>query len=125
MFLVEVCNRQYNLGVLVQQVASSSGHTAAAWLIDACFDEDADALMKCCSLPYVCSFVDGAVRPIPRPIEGQWLFHSDHKCIHALKLYSVMSPYGITEHLFGPVEGRRHDAHVLQESGLLLKMSII
>jgi hypothetical protein len=40
-------------------------------------------------------------------------------CMHALKFQMVMSPYGIMAHLFGPLEGRRHDAAMLQESGLL------
>jgi hypothetical protein len=39
--------------------------------------------------------------------------------MHALKFQMVMSPYGIMAHLFGPLEGRRHDAAMLQESGLL------
>lgn len=32
---------------------------------------------------------------------------------------SVMAPNGIIAHLFGPIEGRRHDAFMLGESNLL------
>lgn len=35
---------------------------------------------------------------------------------------SVVSPNGMICHLFGPVEGRRHDAFMLAESGLLPKL---
>ena len=41
------------------------------------------------------------------------LFYSGHKHIHTLKFQSVMSPFGIIVHLFGPVEGQRHVAHTL------------
>ena len=74
---------------------------------------------KLCPLLYVWGFIDGTARPIPRPIHGQRLFYSGHKRVHALKFQMVMSPYGIMAHLFGPLEGRRHDAAMLQESGLL------
>ena len=39
--------------------------------------------------------------------------------MHASKFQSVMSPFGIISHLFGPMEGRRHDAAMQHESGLL------
>ena len=49
----------------------------------------------------------------------QEVTHNGYKRIHALKFQSVTAPYGLIAHLFGPVEGRRHDAYNLCESGLL------
>ncbi|KAJ8017757.1 hypothetical protein HOLleu_44613 [Holothuria leucospilota] len=45
--------------------------------------------------------------------------YNGHKRIHALKFQSVTTPNGLIAHLYGPVEGRRHDAYILRESGLL------
>ncbi|KAM7436750.1 hypothetical protein ABFA07_013482 [Porites harrisoni] len=45
--------------------------------------------------------------------------YSGHKRVHCLKFQSVMAPNGIIAHLFGPIEGRRHDAFMLGESNLL------
>ena len=45
--------------------------------------------------------------------------YNGRKRIHTLKFQSVTAPNGLTAHLFGPVEGRRHDAYILHESRLL------
>ena len=37
-------------------------------------------------------------------------------------LKSMCAPNGLIVHLFGPIEGRRHDAYVLSQSGLLNKL---
>ena len=39
-------------------------------------------------------------------------------CSDLLNLQSVHAPNGLIAHLFGPIEGRRHDAFMLGESGL-------
>ncbi|ETV69901.1 hypothetical protein H257_14500 [Aphanomyces astaci] len=44
---------------------------------------------------------------------------SGHKLIHCLNYQGVTAPDGICVHFFGPVEGRRHDATMLRESGLI------
>lgn len=64
-------------------------------------------------------FVDGTVRPISRPDENQRIVYNGHKRVHALKFQSVAVPNGLIANLSGPVEGRRHDAGILDESGLL------
>ena len=64
-------------------------------------------------------FVDGTVRPISRPDENQRIVYNGHKRVHTLKFQSVAVPNGLIANLFGPVEGRRHDAGMLDESGLL------
>ena len=68
-------------------------------------------------------FIDGTVRPICRPIDGQRLFYNGHKRVHALKFQSVTYPNGIIANMFGPVEGRRHDAYLLAESNLIEKLA--
>ena len=90
-----------------------------AWLTTIRLREGADAVLQWCPLANVWGFIDGTAMAIPRPVEAQRLFYSGHKRMHALKFQSVMTPFGIIAHLFGPLEGRRHDAAMLQESGLL------
>ena len=45
--------------------------------------------------------------------------YNGHKRVHALKFQAVVIPSGLVANLYGPVEGRRHDAGMLKESGLL------
>ena len=47
------------------------------------------------------------------------MVYNGHKRVHALKFQSVAVPNGLIANLSGPVEGRRHDAGMLDESGLL------
>lgn len=64
-------------------------------------------------------FIDGTVRPICRPGHHQRVVYNGHKRTHALKYQIVTTPDGLISHMYGPVEGRRHDAGVFGESGLL------
>ena len=63
--------------------------------------------------------IDGTVRPISQPEEEQRLVYNGCKCVHTLKFNSLVIPNGLIANLFGPVEGCRHDAGMLSESGLL------
>ena len=65
-------------------------------------------------------FIDGTLRPIRRPEKRQRAVYNGHKRVHALKFQAVALPNGIIANLFGPVEGRRHDAERLRppNSGL-------
>ena len=92
-------------------------------------------------------FIDGTVRPIARPTVNQRIMYSGHKRVHCLKFQvgvlclhmylngcivddhgslqipSLVSTLnGLIAHLFGPVEGRRHDAFMLSVSGLPNKL---
>lgn len=53
------------------------------------------------------------------PSRWQWQAYNGHKKYHALKFQAIMLPNGMFGHLYGPVEGRRNDAFLLSESGLL------
>ena len=64
-------------------------------------------------------FIDGTVMPICRPSQNQREVYNGHRRTHALKCQSVVLPNGLIANLFGPMEGRRHDAALLAESGLL------
>ena len=64
-------------------------------------------------------FVDGTVRQICRPGKNQRVVYNGHKRVHALKFQAVALPNGIVANLFGPVEGRRHDAGMLKDSSVL------
>ncbi|RXN37054.1 Retrovirus-related Pol polyprotein from transposon 412 [Labeo rohita] len=64
-------------------------------------------------------FIDGTVRPIARPGITQRILYNGHKRIHSLKYQAVAIPNGLIAHLYGPVEGRKHDSGMLAESGLM------
>jgi hypothetical protein len=67
-------------------------------------------------------FIDGTVRPIARPKRNQRIMFSGHKRIHCIKFQAVVAPNGLVAHMFGPIEGRRHDAFMLGASGLAPKL---
>lgn len=67
----------------------------------------------------VWGFIDGTLRATCRPIHHQRIFYNGHKRHHGVKYQAVTAPDGLITHLYGPVEGCRHDAGVLQESRLL------
>ena len=67
----------------------------------------------------VWAYLDGTTRPICRPIENQRLVYNGKDRVHALKYQAVTTLDGIIVHLAGPIEGARHDSHMLRESGLL------
>lgn len=52
----------------------------------------------------------------------QLQFYNGHKRKHAIKFQSLLLPNGIIANLFGPVNGRRHDGHLLAKSDLLSKL---
>ena len=64
-------------------------------------------------------FIDGTCRPNCRPTFNQRLLYSGHKRVHGLKFQIISTPNGLIANLFGPVEGRKHDAGMLRMSGLL------
>jgi hypothetical protein len=73
----------------------------------------------------VWSFIDGTCRPICRPKRFQRRCYTRYKRCHALKFQSVVVPDGFVAHLRGPSPGARHDARVLQESGILPELQAI
>ena len=68
-------------------------------------------------------FIDGTVRGISRPDTNQRVVYNGHKRVHGLKFQSVALPNGLIGNLYGPVEGSRHDAAMLKDSGLLNDLS--
>ena len=64
-------------------------------------------------------FVDGTVRRICRPGTNQRVMYNGHKKVHAIKFQSVVAPNGMVANLYGPMEGKRHDATMLARSNLL------
>ena len=90
------------------------------YLSPANLEKYADAVhSKGAALQNCWGFIDGTVRPICRPSRNQRLVYNGHKRVHAIKFQSVVTPNGLIAHLFGPVEGRRHDSGLLAMSGLL------
>ena len=89
------------------------------WLTRQRLEEDAQAVHAKGPLSNVWGFIDGTAQPIARPKRSQRLWYSGHKRQHVQKFQGVTTPFGILVHLFGPVEGSRHDAAMLRMSGLL------
>lgn len=63
-------------------------------------------------------FVDGTVRPVCRPGTNQRLLYNGQKKVHAIKFQSVAVPNGLVANMYGPVEGKRHDRYMLNQSDL-------
>ena len=58
----------------------------------------------------VVGFIDGTGIRVARPGGGlQRCMYSGHKRDHVMNFQSVVTPGGLLFHLYGPVEGRRHD----------------
>ena len=90
------------------------------WLEPAQLQTYADSIfIKGAPLKNCIGFVDGTVRLICRPTRHQRVCYNGHKRIHALKFQSVVIPCGLIAHLYGPVEGRRHDCALLRMSRLM------
>ena len=71
------------------------------------------------SLDRCVGFIDGTALFVSRPGGGlQRACYSGHKRKHALKFQNLLTPDGLFFHLFGPVEGRRHDMTLYHESGM-------
>jgi nuclease HARBI1 len=59
------------------------------------------------------------LNPICRPGKWQKECYSGHKRTHGLKYQSIVVPNGLMANLYGPIPGRRHDSHMLNESDVL------
>ncbi len=110
--------------LVIEQLFDRYGHLLTSldqpWLSRHNLKLFADAIHdKGAALDNCWGFIDGTVRPICRPIRNQRAVYNGHKRVHALKFQSVVAPNGLIANLFGPVEGRRHDAAMLVMSGLL------
>jgi hypothetical protein len=71
------------------------------------------------SLDNVVGFIDGTALEIARPGGlGQRATYSGHKRRNCVKFQAVSAPDGLILHLFGPVEGRRHDMTLYRESNI-------
>ncbi|KAF7312656.1 hypothetical protein MIND_00279800 [Mycena indigotica] len=66
----------------------------------------------------VVGFIDGTIRRIARPVRNQRLVYNGWKRTHCLKYHAIVTPDGLISHIFGPVEGRRHDETLYQQSGI-------
>jgi hypothetical protein len=75
-----------------------------------------------CPLQNCVGFIDGTVRPICRPKYEQERVYNGHKRRHAMKYQGIFLGNGIML-LYGPWERRRHDAHLLTQSGVLHQLA--
>ena len=67
----------------------------------------------------VVGFIDGTGIRVARPGGGlQRCMYSGHKRDHVMKFQSVVTPDGLLFHLYGPVEDRRHEMTMYNESGM-------
>ncbi|XP_015772316.1 PREDICTED: uncharacterized protein LOC107350588 [Acropora digitifera] len=108
LILSEVCNYVYN----------THGHLLSdlnqPWLQPNQLQAFADAIhQKGAALNNCWGFIDGTVRPLCRPGENQRVLYNGHKRVDGIKFQSVVAPNGMIANLYGPVEGKRHDAGML------------
>lgn len=78
-----------------------------------------------CPLDRCFGFIDGTLVPTCRPGDNQEVAYNGHKRVHGLKFQSVTTPDGLLRDFHGPYEGQRHDAAILNESGLLDRLQAI
>ena len=69
-------------------------------------------------LDCIAALIDGTLQKNARPVRNQRLVYNGWKRIHCLKYHFVITPDGIIIHVYGPVDGRRHDETIFKESGL-------
>ena len=70
-------------------------------------------------LQNIWGFIDGTLRKTARPLYFQRHAYSGHKRCHGLKFQTVVTPDGLIACMWGPMNGNRHDSHMLRESSLL------
>lgn len=66
----------------------------------------------------VFGFIDGTVRPIPKPSYLQAAVYNGKDRVHAIKYQALVTPDGMLNQLAGPWPGARHDMHMLHQSKL-------
>ena len=66
----------------------------------------------------VFGFIDGTVRPIPKPTYLQAAVYNGKDRVHAIKYQALVTPDGMLQQLAGPWPGSRHDMHMLHQSQL-------
>ena len=93
------------------------------WLSPNCLQLFADAIhTKTAPLDNCWGFIDGTVRPCCRPAINHRIVYNGYKRVHGIKFQSVVTRNGLTANLFGPVEGRKHDSGMLEDSGLCTQL---
>ena len=69
------------------------------------------------SMSHCIGFIDGTKLQISRPKgRSQRATYSGHKRINCIKFQAISAPDGLILHLFGPVEGGKHDLTMYRES---------
>ena len=67
-------------------------------------------------------FIDGSNQYVDKPGIYQSILFNGHKRAHLVKWQGVMLPNGIMPMPFGPINGRHHDAFMLDRSGVISVM---
>lgn len=70
----------------------------------------------------VWGFIDGTIRGIARPVRRQQTCYNGWKRKHCLKYHAIVTPDGLISHFFGPVDGRRNDSFLWNNSGLISQL---
>ncbi|CAM9794182.1 unnamed protein product, partial [Choristocarpus tenellus] len=76
-----------------------------------------------CSGYMIIGFLDGTLQRMcrlggPMELDLQWEVYDGHHRAHGLGFQSVEFPDGMIGDIFGPMSGRRHNAHILREGRL-------
>ena len=75
-------------------------------------------------MDYVWGFSDDTIRRTARPLYHQRSIYTHFKKCHGVKFQSVTVPEVFIACLQGPWPSKTHDAHMLCDSGLLVKLEV-
>lgn len=109
----------------IEHFVSNRGHLLTSYMQSDFFKQQLDRFADSIDVKSGClqncvGFIDGTVIGIARPFGNmaQMSAYNGHKRKHALKYQAVNTPDGMVVHLFGPMEGRRHDWTLYVQSDL-------
>lgn len=84
------------------------------------FEEFSQAISDAGSaIENIVGFIDGTKKRVCIPSRNQESFYSGHVKFHCIKYQCITFPNGLIGYLHGPWNGRRHDAGMLNESGII------
>ena len=122
------CIRKSHLSAVLDTITRAVDHMARKYLRDPCIfahrmKKYSDSIYEKCGLvETVWGFIDGTLRKTCRPTYFQRNAYSGHKRCHGLKFLSITTPDGLIAMLHGPINGNRHDSHMLRESCIINKL---
>ena len=80
---------------------------------------------KCGLFDNVWGYIDGTLRKTCRPAYFQTHIYSEQKRCHGLKVQYIVTPDYLLACLGGPMNGNKHESHILCYPNLLNQMRVL